>query len=95
MIFCMNININVFYNLTVSFLMIIARHAQSTQNRKFASFCNISKKKGEMKLIFYIQINIKLSYILILLIVVGMVRHAQMIQNNMLEMGCLKEVEYV
>ena len=39
-------------------LMVIARHAQSTQNSKFyrgnisASLCNISKKKGEVKCSF-------------------------------------------
>ena len=34
MIFCMKINI-VFYSLIVSFLLVIARHGQSTRNSKF------------------------------------------------------------
>ena len=52
MIFCMKINIKVFYNMVVSFLLIIARHAQSTQNSKFVISAEyLKKKKGGMKLI--------------------------------------------
>ena len=35
MISCMKINIKVFYSQTVSFLLAIARYAQSSQNSKF------------------------------------------------------------
>ena len=35
MIFCMKINIKIFYELVVSFLLVMVRHAQSTQNMKF------------------------------------------------------------
>ena len=35
MIFCLKINMKVFYKLVVLFLLIIARHAQITQNGKF------------------------------------------------------------
>ena len=35
MIFCMKINIKIFYKLVVSFLLVMVRHAQSTQNMKF------------------------------------------------------------
>ena len=35
MIFWMKISIKVFYKLVVCFLLIIARHAQNTQNSKF------------------------------------------------------------
>ena len=34
MIFCMKINRKVLYKLRISFLLVIARYAQSTQNRK-------------------------------------------------------------
>ena len=35
MIFRMKINIKIFYKLVVSFLLVMVRHAQSTQNMKF------------------------------------------------------------
>ena len=35
MILCMKINIKIFYKLVVSFLLVMVRHAQSTQNMKF------------------------------------------------------------
>ena len=47
MIFCMKINIKVFYKMVVSFLLIIARHAQSTQNSKFVISVEYLKKKKE------------------------------------------------
>ena len=55
-IFGMQINIEVFYNLILSFWVCVTRHSQSTQN-KFAYLCNISSKAWEMKLIFCLQIN--------------------------------------
>ena len=69
MIFSMKIKIKVFCKLALSFVLVIAKYAQSTQNSKFVislffifvSFCNISKRKGGMKLIFCMQISIKLS----------------------------------
>ena len=45
MIFCMKINIKVFYKMVVSFLLIITRHAQSTQNSKFVISVEYLKKK--------------------------------------------------
>ena len=45
--------------------------------------CNISKKKGEMKLSFFMQINIKLSYKLIQLILMGKARPDEITKNNM------------
>ena len=47
----MQINIEVFYYLIISLLVCSARHAQSTQNRKFAYLYNISTKTWGMKLI--------------------------------------------
>ena len=66
MIFCMEINIKVFYSLVLLFLLVIAIHAQSTQNIKL--FCML--------------ININLSYKLRPLIVVGMAKPVQITQSN-------------
>ena len=43
-VFAMQINIEVFYNLILSFWVCATRHAQSTQNKKFTYPCNISRK---------------------------------------------------
>ena len=43
---CMNISTKVFYKLVVSFLLVIVRHAQSTQNRKFVMSLQYLKNKG-------------------------------------------------
>ena len=45
MMFCMKINIKVFYKLTVLFLLVIARYAQSTQNGKLVSFHCLKKEE--------------------------------------------------
>ena len=47
MLVCMKIDMEVFHKLTVSFLLVIARYAQSTKN-----FCDFFKKKLGIKLIF-------------------------------------------
>ena len=49
--FGMQINIEVFYELIISFCVYIARHAQSNQNKKFVYLCNISRKLWGMNLI--------------------------------------------
>ena len=59
-IFCMQINIEIFYKLILSFWLSVTRHAQSTPN-KFAYLCHISIKAW-VKLIFCLQINIKVFY---------------------------------
>ena len=59
MFFCMKINIKVFYKLTASFLLIIARYAQSTQNSNCVISLQYLKKQGGMKLVFCMQITIK------------------------------------
>ena len=43
--FCMKININVFCRLIVSSLLVIARHAQSTQKSKFIKSLQYLKKE--------------------------------------------------
>ena len=52
MFFCIQINIKFLYKLILSFWMCVTRHAQSTQNKKFAYLCNISSKAWRMKLFF-------------------------------------------
>ena len=42
--FGMQINIKVIYKLILSFWVFVTRHVQSTQNKKFAYLCNISRK---------------------------------------------------
>ena len=63
-IFGMQIDIEVFYRLTLSFWVCVTRHAQSHPN-KFAYLCNISRKAWGMKLMFCLQINTKRFYKLI------------------------------
>ena len=53
-----------------------------TKLTSFQYLCDISRKKGGMKLIFCMQINIKLSYKLILSILMGLTCHAQSIQST-------------
>ena len=75
--------------MTISFLLDIARYAQSILNSKFViSLQNILKKDGRMKLIFWIQININFSYRLILVILVGMARHTHITKNNKFAKSC-------
>ena len=48
MIFCMKINsIKDFYKLMVIFLVVIARHAQNSQNRKFVISLQYIKREGK------------------------------------------------
>ena len=51
-IFGMEIHIEVFCKSILSFYVYLAIHTQSTQNKKFAYVCNISRKTCETKLIF-------------------------------------------
>ena len=51
-IFCLQINIKGFLKLILSFYVCVARHAQITQNNKFAIFLQYGKKELVMKLIF-------------------------------------------
>ena len=83
-IFSMQINIEVFYKLILSFRVCATRYSQSTQNQhKFAYLCNISRKKWRgVKLIFCLQINTKVFYKLIVSLWVCVARHAQSAQNN-------------
>ena len=48
----MKINIKVSHKLAVSFLLVIARHAQSTQNSNFVISLQYLKKEGRDELYF-------------------------------------------
>ena len=78
----MQINIKVFYKLILSFWGCVGRHAQSTQNKKFAYLCNISRKMWGMNLIFCSWVNAKVIYRLIVSLWVCVARHVQSTQNN-------------
>ena len=81
-IFDMQINSEVFYKLIPSFWVCVARHAQSTKNKKFLYLCSISRKIWGMKLSFYLQVNTKVSCRLIVSLWVCIAKHAQSTQNN-------------
>ena len=74
-IFGLSIKIEV--KLILSFWVCIARHPQSTQNKKFAYLCRIFRKTWGRKLIFYLHINITLAS----LCVFG-TRYAESTQND-------------
>ena len=77
----MQINNEVFFKLILPFWVCVARHAQGTQNKKFACLCIISRKMG-MKLIICLQINMKCFYKLIVSLWVYLARHGRKSQNN-------------
>ena len=79
--FGMQINVEVFYRLILSFWLCIIRHYQSTQN-EFAYLCGISGKAWVMKLIFWQQISAKVFRKLKIKFLVCIAIHAQSIQNN-------------
>ena len=82
LIFCMKISIKISLKQIPSLLVAIARHAQSTQsNKSLQHLRNISRKKGDMKLIFRMKINRPFCK-LILSILVSMTSHSQSTQNN-------------
>ena len=82
LVFCLQINIEVFYKFIHSFWVYIARHAQSTQNYKFAISLQYLKEKVKMKLIFILQINIKVFFqIDDIILGVCVASHAQITQN--------------
>ena len=82
-IYGMEINIKVFYLIILSFWVCVTGHAQSTENKKFAYLCNISRKIWGVKLIFCLQIKAKVFYKLIVSLWVCVARHTQSTQNSM------------
>ena len=80
-IFCMQINIEVFCKVILSFWVSVTRHLQSTQN-KVAYLCNIFIKACGMKLIFCLQINPKVFYKMIVSLWMCVSRQVQSTKNN-------------
>ena len=72
----------VFYKLILSFWVFVGSQAQSTENKKFAYICNISRKTLRIKLTFYLLINAKVFYKLIVSLWVCVARQAENTQNN-------------
>ena len=74
MIFFISVNIKYFYKLIVSFLLIIVRYAQSTQNIRFVISLQYLKKEGrdEVDLLHENKHQIFKLFKLLLLILVGM-----------------------
>ena len=81
-IFGMQINIEVFYRLILSFWVCVTKRAQRTQNKKFAYLCNISRKAWGRKLILCLQINTKGFYKMTVSLWVCIASHRQSAQNN-------------
>ena len=81
-VFGMQRSSKIFYKLILSFLMLAARHVQSTQNRKFVDLCNISRKIWGMKLFFCLQINTKVFQKVLLSFQAFVSRLAKNTQNN-------------
>ena len=77
-IFVMSRNIKSFYNFL---------HSQSTQNKKFAYLCNISRKTRGMKWFFCLQINTKVFYKMILSFWVCATKVIQSTQDNKLSIS--------
>ena len=80
-IFCMQINIEFFSKMILSFWLSVTRHAQSTQNY-FAYLCIISIKAWGMKLSFCLQINAKVFYKMVVSLWVLLARQTQSTKNN-------------
>ena len=72
----------------LSFWVCTTRHAQSTQFKKFAYLCKISRKTWGMKLNFHLQINVKVFHKMIVSQWVWVARHTQ---NN----KCAISLQYV
>ena len=62
--------------MKVSFSMCVVRHAQITQNNKFAISLQYLKNEVSVEVDFVHQLNMKLSYKLILWFLMGMVKHS-------------------
>ena len=81
----MQINIEFFYKLILSFCVCTFRHAKSTQNKKSTYLCNIFRRTWLMKLIFWLQISTNVFYKLLASLWVCVVRHAHSTQSNKFE----------
>ena len=74
LIFDMQINIEVFYKLVLSFWVCVAKHAQSTQNNKFAISLQYLKEN--------VKDEVDFLHNVILLLLICMMKHSQSTQSN-------------
>ena len=79
---CRQTKIEVFYNLILSIWVFETMYARSTQKKKFACVCNISRKAWGIKLIFFLQIRTKVFCKFIVSLWVCVARRAQSTQRN-------------
>ena len=81
--FCLQINTTVFHNLIVSLKVCVARHAQSTQNNKFAISLQYLKENVKVEVDF-LPADKHQRFLQIDTIVLGVcvARHAQFTLNN-------------
>ena len=77
MIFCLQINIKGFFKFILSFQVCVARHAQITENMKFAIF----KKEVSDEVDFCVHISMSLVQI-DAMILIGMIQYCQSTQSN-------------
>ena len=66
LIFCLQLNVKVFYKLIVSSWVYVACHSQSTHNDKFAISLQYLNENVKDEIDFYLQIKIKGTFKLIL-----------------------------
>ena len=74
-------NSKIFCKLILSFWVCATRH-ETTQNRRFAHLCNISREIWWIRLLFCLQIKTKVFYKLLVSPWVCVSRLAQSAQNN-------------
>ena len=81
MIFCLQINIKGFFKFILSFQVCVARHAQITENMKFAISFQDLKKEVSDEVDFCVYISMSLLHI-DTMILIGMIQYCQSTQSN-------------
>ena len=87
LIFCLQINTNVFYKLLLSLWVCLARHAQTTQNNKFAISLQYLKKELSDEVDFLHADKHESLLQIDSMILMGMVKHSQSSQNSKFAMS--------
>ena len=75
-------SITIIYKLILSFVMGVAMHAQSAQN-KYELSLQYVKKKLSYEVDVYMLINVKVFYMVIVLFLMGLARHTQITSVNL------------
>ena len=81
LLFCLQINTNISYEVLVSFWVCGNRLFQSTQNNKFATSFQYLKENGKNE-VGFILADKHQRFLQIETIILGVARHAQITQNN-------------